>query len=81
MILLTFETPHFTFRAFGNTKFHAKRTLDLAWAAHAQQTGADRHYVRDHADGIEVTEFEPGECFRDDSVIVSNGIAHVPDRT
>jgi hypothetical protein len=73
MIYIEVETPHFTFRAFGETHDQARRALRVAWYKHVAQTDADPDYIDPESDG-NVLDVEPGQCYLDDHLMVANGI-------
>lgn len=65
MIILTLDTPHYTFTALGNDEDEAREALLAGWLRHCKQTGADTGYLGDNCDDIRQTELEPGLCTRD----------------
>lgn len=65
MIILTLDTPHFTFTAMGNDTEEANEALLAGWLRHAKQYGADPSYLGDNCDDIRTIELEPGLCTRD----------------
>ena len=73
MFFLEVETPSFTFRAFAESEAGARKALRLAWAEHVTQTGAEPTYVNAAEDG-NVYEVQPGECYRDDQLLIANGM-------
>lgn len=74
MIMIEVDTRNFSFKAFGETEAEARQALKLGWLEHCRQyPDADPTYVDPKEDG-NVTDFAPGFCFRDDSVLIANGI-------
>lgn len=71
MVIATLETRHFTFTALGETREEALHALRLGWAAHAEQTGARGKLDEDDVSFLDI---EPGQVFRDQTLILSNGI-------
>ena len=69
MIILTLDTPNFTFSALGNDTDEAREALLAGWLRHAKQTGADPSYLGDNFDAIRETELLPGLCTRDYELI------------
>jgi hypothetical protein len=75
VVIATFETRHFAFTAAGASRAAALQALNLGWAAHAAATGADPKLVQESEDDVRYLDIEPGQCFRDDTLILTNGIA------
>jgi len=44
VILMTFETPNFTFNSISKTKPEAEKTIRAYWRIHCETTGADINY-------------------------------------
>jgi hypothetical protein len=44
MILMTFETPNFTFNSVSKTKQEAEKTIRAYWRIHCETTGAALDY-------------------------------------
>lgn len=65
MIILTLDTPIFTFTAMAHDEAEAREALRAGWLRHAAQTGDDPDYLDDHCDEIMQIELEPGLCARD----------------
>lgn len=69
MIILTLDTPNFTFTALGHDIDEARDALLAGWLRHAKQTGADPSYLGDNCDDIKEIELLPGLCTRDYELI------------
>ena len=59
-----FETPNFSFEAYGSTYNEALVTLFEGWKVHAKQTSAEIDYIEQYADDIDVYEVELMSCYR-----------------
>jgi hypothetical protein len=60
-----FETPHWTFEAFGNSELTARCLLIQAWRKHARETGANEYYILEFDTDIVITEIYPDVVYRD----------------
>jgi hypothetical protein len=61
----TFNTPRWSFEAYGSTPPQALLALQIGWDEHARQTEADPNYLNEYRDDISVTTVEVGGCYRD----------------
>ena len=65
LVKAEFETPNFTFEAYGQDKDEALRLLKKAWSVHCAQSGADENYLNEYQDDITYTDIVAGSVFRD----------------
>jgi hypothetical protein len=65
MIKAFFETPNFTFEAYGNNRDEALNSLKNGWKNHSKWTGAETDYLDRYINDIVWTIIETGKCYRD----------------
>jgi len=54
LCMCRFETPSFSFNAFGASEQAAQYNLKVAWAKHATETGASVDYLNEYMDDVDV---------------------------
>ncbi len=67
LVLAIFETPNFRFTALGANAKEAWQAIELGWAKHCAQTGADLSYL--DRSGVQFDTMTVGDAFRDGSEI------------
>lgn len=67
--LARLDTSHFEFVALGASPGFALAALHEAWDRHAAQTGADREYIVEVFDDINILPITVGGALRDGSPI------------
>lgn len=60
-----FETPNFTFEAFGTTRDNAWKALKEGWDKHAREFDAEPDYLEKYAEDVNYKVVSSGGCFRD----------------
>ncbi len=62
MILMTFETPNFTFNAVSHTQKEAEKAMRSHWRVHCETTGASLDYFDMAAVRFDEIEFNEVLC-------------------
>lgn len=70
LVMGTFETPSYTFKAVGSSKQDCRNLLYQAWNKHCRQSGADPAYILEFDDDIYFLELKQGVVYRDNEAFI-----------
>ncbi len=65
LVLLRWETRHFTWQATGTTEAEAWAVLRAMWGNWCRRSGADRKLLDQFKDDVMVVTLTPGAAYRD----------------
>lgn len=75
MWMVSMDTRHFSFMAFGDTPKDAFHALEIGWLHHCEQCAMPRSlaYIKENMDSLNYTPIYRDSCYCDNEIISYHG--------